>query len=246
MTGCNNFCSYCVVPYTRGREKSRPAEKIIKEAEKLVKDGYREIMLLGQNVNSYCSKFQISNFKFPNNVSKFKIRNSKFYLINFSSLLSIINSIPGNFRLSFMTSHPKDMSDKLIETMAKYEKVVPQIHLPIQSGSDEILRKMNRKYTAKHYKSLIKKIRSAFRKYKKIVPEISTDIIVGFPGETKKNFEDTVKLCKEVRFSKAYVARYSPRFGTAASKMKDNISRDEKKRRWKILDNLINKKIKRG
>lgn len=246
MTGCNNFCSYCVVPYTRGREKSRPAEKIIKEAEKIAKEGYREIMLLGQNVNSYCSKFQISNFKFPNNVSKFEIQNSKFYLINFSNLLSIINSIPGNFRLSFMTSHPKDMSDELIETIAKCEKVVPQIHLPIQSGSDEILRKMNREYTAKHYKSLIKKIRSAFRKYKKIVPEISTDIIVGFPGETKKNFEDTVKLCKEVRFSKAYVARYSPRFGTAAAKMKDNVSRDEKKRRWKILDNLINKKIKRG
>jgi len=228
MTGCNNFCSYCVVPYTRGREKSRPEEKVIKEVEDLIKKGYGEVMLLGQNVNSYHGTCNM----------KHKTR-----FINFPDLLRKINCIPGDFKLSFMTSHPKDMSDKLIETMAKSEKIIPLIHLPIQSGSNKILQKMNRKYTAAHYKKLIKKIRSDFKKYRKIIPEISTDNIVGFPGETKRDFNDTVKLCKEVGFERAYVARFSPRIGTAAAKLKDNVSRDEKKRRWKILDNLINKKL---
>ncbi len=213
MTGCDNFCSYCAVPYTRGREKSRPAGKIINEVKSLLKKGYKEIMLLGQNVNSY----EDGKTSFP-------------------KILKKINDLNAEFKLSFMTSHPKDMSDELIETMAKCQKLVKELHLPIQSGDNEILRKMNRHYTVAHYKNLIKKIR---RKIPGI--KISTDIIVGFPGETKKQFENTIKLCEAVKFDKAFIAKYSPRSGTTAAKLKDNIPISEKKRRWKILDTLINK-----
>jgi len=212
MTGCNNFCSYCAVPYTRGREKSRSNDKIISEVKTLIKKKCTNIMLLGQNVNSY--------------------RAGK---ANFPKLLKQINDLPSNFRLSFMTSHPKDMSDELIDTMAKCEKLVKEIHLPVQSGDNTILRKMNRHYTASHYKNLIKKIQQAIPGIK-----ISTDIIVGFPGETKKQFENTVRLCRQVGFVKAYLAMYSPRQGTAAFKLKDDILPAEKKRRWQILEKLIN------
>ena len=215
MTGCNNFCAYCVVPYTRGREKSRPAKEIIKEVKSLVEKGYKEIILLGQNVNSY--------------------KNKK---MNFPDLLKKINDIKGNFWLSFITSHPKDMSNGLIETMASSQKLIKKIHLPVQSGDDEILRKMNRHYTAAHFKNLIEKIR---RKIPGI--KISTDIIVGFPGETKKQFQNTVKLCKEIKFDKAYISKYSLRSGTAAFRLTDNISPQEKKTRWQILENLINKPL---
>jgi len=244
MTGCNNFCSYCAVPYTRGREKSRPVKEIINEVKKLVEKGYKEIWLLGQNVNSY--KSQITNppalrrdpakggGKFQTN-SKFKIQNSKIKIIDFAKLLEIINSIDGEFQIRFLTSHPKDMSDELIKTIAECEKVSKEIHLPLQSGDNTILKKMNRKYTIGHYKNLVKKIR-------KYIPDakISTDIIVGFPGETKKQFENTVKAIKELKFSKAYIACYSPRPGTAAFKLKDNVPHQEKKRRRKILEKLIN------
>jgi len=244
MTGCNNFCSYCAVPYTRGREKSRPVKEIINEVKKLVEKGYKEIWLLGQNVNSY--KSQITNppalrrdpakggGKFQTN-SKFKIQNSKIKIIDFAKLLEIINSIDGEFQIRFLTSHPKDMSDELIKTIAECEKVSKEIHLPLQSGDNTILKKMNRKYTIGHYKNLVKKIR-------KYIPDakISTDIIVGFPGETKKQFENTVKAVKELKFSKAYIACYSPRPGTAAFKLKDNVPHQEKKRRRKILEKLIN------
>ncbi len=213
MTGCNNFCSYCVVPHTRGREKSKPANEIIKEAKSLVKNGCKEIVLLGQNVNSYKDKN-----------------------INFPKLLKKINDIKGNFELNFITSHPKDMSDELIETMVKSQKLVKEIHLPVQSGDNEILQKMNRHYTVAQYKNLIKKIRQKIPGIK-----ISTDIIVGFPGETKKQFENTVKLCKEIKFNKAYVSKYSSRQGTLAFKLKDNIPPQEKKNRWETLDKLINK-----
>ena len=213
MTGCNNFCSYCAVPFTRGREKSRPAPDIIKEVKSLIKKGYKEIMLLGQNVNSY-----------------------KGGNINFASILKKINDLPGDFRLTFMTSHPKDMSDELIATMAKCAKLKKEIHLPVQSGDDEILRKMNRHYTTAHYKNLIKKIRQAIPGVK-----ISTDIIVGFPGETKEQFQSSVKLAKEVKFDMGYMAKYSPRPGTTAAKLPDDIPQSEKKRRWRILDKLINK-----
>lgn len=214
MTGCNNFCSYCVVPYTRGQEISRKAKEIIAEVQSLIKKGYKEIVLLGQNVNSY----KDGNTSFPR-------------------LLKKINNIPGNFRFNFITSHPKDMSDELIETMAKCQKLVKEIHLPVQSGDNQILKKMNRHYTTGQYKNLIKKIRQKIPDIK-----ISTDIIAGFPGESKKQFQNTVNLCKQVSFDKAYIAKYSPRPGTTAAKIKDNILSQEKKRRWLILDNLINKK----
>jgi tRNA-2-methylthio-N6-dimethylallyladenosine synthase len=213
MTGCNNFCSYCAVPYTRGREKSRPAGKIINEVKSLLKKGYKEIMLLGQNVNSY--------------------KDGK---TNFLKILKKINDLNAKFKLSFMTSHPKDMSDELIATMAKCDKLKRELHLPIQSGDNEILRKMNRHYTTSHYKNLIKKIRAKIKGIK-----ISTDIIVGFPGETEKQFQNSVKLARAVKFDKAFIAKYSPRPGTAAAKLKDDVPVSEKKRRWKILDTLINK-----
>jgi len=212
MTGCNNFCAYCVVPYTRGREKSRPAKEIIREIKSLVKKDYKEVILLGQNVNSYKDKN-----------------------VNFPKLLKKINNIKGNFKINFITSHPKDMSDELIETMAKCQKLIKEIHLPVQSGDNEILKKMNRHYTASHYKKLIKKIKQKIPGIK-----ISTDIIVGFPGETKKQFQNTVKLAKEIKFEKAYVSKYSPRPGTLAFKLKDNVSPQDKKTRWQILEKLIN------
>ena len=212
MTGCNNFCAYCVVPYTRGREKSRPAKEIIREIKSLVKKDYKEVILLGQNVNSYKDKN-----------------------VNFPKLLKKINNIKGNFKINFITSHPKDMSDELIETMAKCQKLIKEIHLPVQSGDNEILKKMNRHYTASHYKKLIRKIKQKIPGIK-----ISTDIIVGFPGETKKQFQNTVKLAKEIKFEKAYVSKYSPRPGTLAFKLKDNVSPQEKKTRWQILEKLIN------
>jgi len=211
MTGCNNFCSYCVVPYTRGKEISRSAIEIIKEVKNLVNRGYKEIILLGQNVNSYCSK-----------------------LINFPKLLKMLEKIPGNFEISFMTSHPKDLSDELIETIATSKKIKKEIHLPVQSGDDEILKKMNRGYTVKKYTALIKKIRERIPEVK-----ISSDIIVGFPGETKKQFANTLTLVKKLEFSKMYVSKYSPRQGTVAFNLKDNISQEEKKQRQKILNELI-------
>ncbi|MFH1551287.1 MAG: MiaB/RimO family radical SAM methylthiotransferase [bacterium] len=207
MTGCNNFCSYCVVPYTRGREKSQPAKKIIKQVRDLVKKGYDEIVLLGQNVNSYQDK----NFDFP-------------------KLLKALDDIPGYFQIKFLTSHPKDMSDELIKVIAQSNKISKEIHLPVQSGDNQILKKMNRGYTVGHYKNLIKKIR-------KKIPNarISTDIIIGFPNETEKQFKNTVKLIKEIKFSQAYISSYSPRNQTSAAKLKDNITSDEKKKRKRIL-----------
>lgn len=228
MTGCDNFCSYCVVPYTRGREKSRPADEIVKEAKSLIKKGCTEIMLLGQNVNSYCGSNR--------NLSSEALTKED-ELINFPHLLRLIDSLPGNFTIKFLSSHPKDMSNELIGTIADCEKVSKEIHLPVQSGDNTILRKMNRNYTVTHYKKLIKKIRQK-------MPEaiISTDVIVGFPGETKKQFDNTVKLFKEIKFEKAYVAEYSPRPGTAAYKLKDNVPVAEKKRRWKTLNDIVNRK----
>lgn len=211
MTGCDNFCTYCAVPYTRGRERSRPAKDIIQDAKNAVKKDAKEIWLLGQNVNSY-------KYDFP-------------------KLLKTINNIPGDLKIYFMSSHPKDFSDKLIKAIAECKKVSREIHLPAQSGDNEILKKMNRKYTAGHYKKLVKKIRKAIPDVK-----ISTDAIVGFPGETKKQFQNTMKLFKEIKFSKAYIGKYSPRPGTPAAKMKDDVPHEEKKRRWKILNEIANVK----
>jgi len=214
MTGCNNFCSYCVVPYVRGRECSRPASEIIAEIQKIIKKGYREIILLGQNVNSY------------------KNKNGQ----HFPQLLKAIHNIPGNFWLSFITSHPKDFSDELIEIMANSPKICPYLHLAVQSGDNQILKKMNRNYTIEQYKKIISKIRQK-------IPQIniSTDIIVGFPGETKKQFAHTKKLMKKIKFDMAYIAQYSPRPNTNAAKLKDNISTKEKKKRDKILNQILTK-----
>ncbi|MCX6741111.1 MAG: tRNA (N6-isopentenyl adenosine(37)-C2)-methylthiotransferase MiaB, partial [Candidatus Parcubacteria bacterium] len=210
-TGCNNYCSYCVVPYARGSEKHRPAEEIITEVKCLIRNCYKEIILLGQNVNSYCS---------PTNYESKRITN-----IDFPGLLKKINDLPGNFWLRFVTSHPKDLSDELINIMAHGEKICEYLHLPVQAGDDHILQAMNRHYTVAHYKDLIKKIRRA-------IPgiAISTDIIVGFPGETEEQFNHTAELMKEIDFDMAYLAEYSSRPGTAAEKLKDDIPLKEKRR----------------
>jgi len=229
MTGCNNFCSYCVVPYVRGPEVSRPAKEILSEVKDLVKMGFKEIWLLGQNVNSYRSGSTLISTR--NNAE-----------VNFAKLLKMVNDIPGNFWIRFTSPHPKDFSDELIETMAKCQKVTPYLNLPVQSGDDEILKKMNRPYTIAKYKKLIQKIRSKFAKIREGLERniaISTDIIVGFPGETKKQFGNTVKLFKEIKFDMAYIAKYSPRPGTAAAKLKDDVSPKEKERRRKILTEIL-------
>ncbi|OGV88614.1 tRNA (N6-isopentenyl adenosine(37)-C2)-methylthiotransferase MiaB [Microgenomates group bacterium RBG_19FT_COMBO_39_10] len=212
MEGCDHFCSYCVVPYARGKEISRPFKEIITEVENLVKQGYQEVILLGQNVNSYQP--------------------------NFAKLLKGLHETKGIKKISFLTSNPWDLTDEIIEAMS-LAKVSRELHLPVQSGDNQILKKMNRPYTVSQYLKLVEKI-------KKKIPniQISTDIIVGFPGETKKAFKNTVKLCQKVGFVKAYIAKYSPRPGTAAFKLKDNVSSEEKKRRWQILEKLINQKTK--
>ncbi|OHA13115.1 MAG: tRNA (N6-isopentenyl adenosine(37)-C2)-methylthiotransferase MiaB [Candidatus Tagabacteria bacterium RIFCSPLOWO2_01_FULL_39_11] len=222
-SGCNNFCSYCIVPYSRGREKSRPAEEIISEIKNLAENGYKEIWLLGQNVNSYNSQHLANS----NQTGK----------VNFSTLIKMVNNIPGDFWIRFTSPHPKDFSDDLIKTIAECEKFAHYLNLPIQSGDNEILRKMKRPYTREHYIGLMDKIR-------KSIPDIavSTDIIVGFPGETKKQFQDTAKLLKEIKFDMAYISEYSPRPGTlAAEKFKDNVPREEKIRRKKYLTEILAK-----
>jgi tRNA-2-methylthio-N6-dimethylallyladenosine synthase len=223
MTGCNNFCSYCVVPYARGREISRPVEEIIKEINSLVKNGCKEIILLGQNVNSY--RF------IDKNSSADGADNS---LINFSALLDFLASSFLRTNFKFLTSHPKDFSDELIKVIAKNKNITREIHLPIQSGSDKILKLMNRPYTQKKYLNLINKI-------KKLIPEatFTTDVIVGFPGETKKDFMETVKVFKKVKYNEAYINKYSPRPGTSAFQLGDPIAWEEKKRREKILRKLL-------
>ena len=214
--GCNNLCTYCVVPYTRGRLVCRPQKEIIKEAKAAIKSGIKEIWLLGQNVNQYCSG-----------------------KVNFAGLLKTVNDLPGDFSIRLTSPHPADFTNELIETMAKCKKAAKYLNLPVQSGDNQILKKMNRPYTVKQYKELVKKIR-------KKIPDInlSTDAIVGFPGETKKQFENTAKLFKEIKFNLAYVAKYSSRPGTAAFLIKDNIPQKEKKRREKILQEIVAKTAK--
>ncbi len=220
MTGCNNFCSYCVVPYARGKEVSRPEEDIIKEIKKLIKTGYKEIILLGQNVNSY--------------------QGAKGN--NFSQLLKKINNIPGNFWISFVSNHPKDFSDELIKTATKLKKVCEYIHLPIQAGNDKILEKMNRKYTQKQYLKLVEKIRKSFEKNKpRSLYSLTSDIIVGFPGETRKQFEESAKIMMKEKYDMVYFGQFSPRPETAAWKMKGNISREEKSRREQFLNEILKK-----
>lgn len=247
MTGCNNFCSYCVVPYVRGREVSRDIKDILTEVKNLVKNGCLEITLLGQNVNAY-KPMDVENFSKNNpyfNTEKFankihhggKCPQSDYqnYGNAFAALLWEINQVPGLERVHFTAPHPHDMTSEVIEALI-LPKMVNYLHLPVQSGDDEVLRKMNRKYTAGDYLKLVKKI-------KKKKPDIAlgTDIIVGFPGETKKQFENTVKLYKKVGFDIAYLAMYSPRAGTAAEKLEDDVPQVEKKRRWNVLQDLMKK-----
>lgn len=233
MTGCNNFCAYCVVPYARGREVSRPAEETISEIKSLIKNGYKQITLLGQNVNSYASRVH-KVYKVR------KVHKEKIEEVSFSQLLKKVNAIPGKFWISFVSSHPKDFSDELIETIAKCHKVCEWVHLPIQAGNDKILEKMNRKYSQKYYLTLIKKIRIAFKKYKpNSLCSVSSDIIVGFPGETKKQFLDSAEVMQKAKFDMVFFGQFSPRPGTAAFKMKDNVSKKEKVGREKFLNEIL-------
>ena len=212
MYGCNNFCTYCIVPYVRGRERSREPEQILEEVRGLVAEGYKDITLLGQNVNSY-GKDLDSN-------------------VDFADLLAQINDIPGDFLVRFMTSHPRDASQKLFETMARCDKVAPQLHLPVQSGSSRVLKAMNRHYDRETYLDEV-------RRLKELIPDIvlTSDIIVGFPGETQEEFEETLSLLEEVRFDSLFTFIFSPRVGTPAAKMEDPVPMTEKKK-WfqRLLD----------
>jgi len=243
-TGCNSFCTYCIVPYSRGREKSRPISEVLKEVKDLVKQGYTEITLIGQNVNSYgLEKVGIGlrkllmrdpqKIKLPSNQSQYKQFKGK---PPFVKLLEAICAIDKVKTIRFMSSNPWDFSDQLIDCIAKHKKIDRFIHLPVQSGSNKILKLMNRGYTRQDYLKLIKKLRAA-------IPNVTigTDIIVGFPGETKKDFQDTVDLAKQAGWQVAFVAQYSPRPHTLSSKLyQDTISPQEKKRRWQVLEDLIN------
>ncbi len=210
MFGCNNFCSYCIVPYVRGRERSREPKEIIREIERLVADGVIEVMLLGQNVNSYGK-----NLPQP---------------MSFAELLREVEKIDGLERIRFMTSHPKDLSDELIAVMKESKKICPHLHLPLQSGSSRILKNMNRRYDKEHYLKLVEKIRAA-------VPDIAltTDIIVGFPGETEEDFEETLDVVKKVEYDSAFTFIYSKRTGTPAAAMEDQVPEDVVKERFDRL-----------
>jgi len=245
MTGCNNFCSYCVVPYARGRETSRPAEEIIQEIKSLIKKGCKEIVLLGQNVNSYSSelpkKLFIKNSKIKSLKIdlKFKIKNLK---LDFSDLLREINGLPGHFWISFISNHPKDFSAELIKTATELPKVCEYIHLPLQAGDNQILKKMNRHYSRLQYLKLVDKIKKSFQQHKPDkLYSLTSDIIVGFPGETQKQFLESAKVMKKSIFDMVYFGQYSPRPGTTAYKFKDNISRIEKSRREKYLNEILKK-----
>lgn len=214
MYGCNNFCSYCIVPYTRGRERSRTPDAILAEARQLIADGAKDITLLGQNVNSYGRDLGDTTF---------------------AELIDAVANLPGDFRLRFMTSHPKDASDELIEVMAKNEKIVRHFHLPLQSGSDGILSRMNRRYTAEKYYGIVEKLRSA-------MPDISlsSDIIVGFPGETDEDFEATMDMLRRVQYDAIFSFIYSPRKGTPAAEMTDQVPHDVSTARFERMLALQN------
>ena len=209
--GCNNFCAYCVVPYARGPEVYRPHQEIINEVKNLLQRGYKEITLIAQNVNSYKSDG-----------------------LDFADLLKKIDELEGDFWLRFSTSHPKDLSEKLIATVARGKHTAQYFHLAVQAGDNDILRTMNRRYTAEHFLSLIKMIRD-------YSPEalISTDIIVGFPGESEQQFQNTITLMKKAKFDMAYIAKYSPRPGTVAEKITDDITLEEKQRREIIANDIL-------
>ena len=222
MRGCNNFCSYCIVPYVRGRERSRKLANVINEVERLARQNYKEITLLGQNVNSY--------------------HDGEY---DFADLILRAADVPGIERVRFATSHPKDLSKKLIDAIASHAKICNHIHLPVQAGSDKILKAMNRRYTREHYFHLVEKVRAKIKNL-----GLYTDIIVGFPGETDEDFQDTADLLKEIEFDGAFIFKYSPREGTAAARLQETVSEKEKVDRLKQLNEIqdrislkINKKL---
>ena len=224
MYGCNNFCSYCIVPYVRGRERSRDPEKIVAEVKDLIAAGYQDITLLGQNVNSYGKDLAEE--------------------IDFSDLLARLAELPGDFLLRFMTSHPRDAGKKLFDTMARYPKIAKQLHLPFQSGNDRVLAAMNRHYDSTRYRELVAYARS-------VMPDLvlTSDVIVGFPGETEAEFEDTLRLVEDVRSDALVTFLFSPRPGTPAAKMEDPTPKEEKNRRFDRLvqtQNAISEQIHRA
>ncbi len=221
MYGCDEFCTYCIVPYTRGKERSRQPEQIAKEIQELIDKGYQEVTLLGQNVNSYGLDLPDSNTTFPNLLEKLSHMDIK--------------------RIRFTTSHPKDFSQELVDILAKGKNLMPYIHLPVQSGSDKILKSMNRKYTKDDYLSLVNSIYAA-------IPHVSitTDIIVGFPGETEADFEATMELVRQAKFEGAYTFIYSKREGTPAAKYQDDVINSDKKARLYQLNSLVNEGYLRG
>ena len=216
MYGCNNFCSYCIVPYVRGRERSRAPEKILEEVEMLAKEGYKEITLLGQNVNSYNGR---ENYKFAN-------------------LLNDVCKIDGIERVRFISPHPKDFTDDVIEAIANNPKIARVLHLPLQSGSSAVLKKMNRKYTKEQYLKLVDKIKTR-------IPDVvlSTDIIVGFPGETEEDFEDTLDVVRKVNYEQVFMFIYSRREGTIADKMENQIPEEIKHKRFDRLKELFDSRV---
>ena len=216
MYGCNNFCTYCIVPHVRGRERSRDPERVVAEVEQLVREGYKDITLLGQNVNSYGKDLDTDG--------------------DFADLLARIDAIEGDFLVRFMTSHPRDASQKLFETMARCPKVAPQLHLPFQSGSSRVLKAMNRHYDRETYLDEVRRLRA-------LIPDIvlTSDVIVGFPGETEAEFEETLTLLEEVRFDALFTFIFSPRKGTPAAEMEDPTPMAEKKARFQRLLDLQNR-----
>ena len=228
MNGCNNFCSYCIVPYVRGRERSRSPKNIIEEVKELASNGYQEITLLGQNVNSYLKVEQEKAIP----IEEYEGIHS------FATLLKAINKIEGIQRIRFISPHPKDFTDDVIDAIATCQKVCKLIHLPLQSGNTKVLKEMNRKYTKEQYLALVEKM-------KKKIPNIklSTDIIVGFPGETKEEFEDTLEVVKKVKFEQVYMFIYSKRVGTPGVKMKNQVPEEEKHKRFDQLKTLVENQI---
>jgi len=221
MYGCNNFCTYCIVPYVRGRERSRQPEDILAECRKLIESGIKDITLLGQNVNSYGKDLSCG--------------------MDFADLLDAIASIPGQFRIRFMTSHPRDASKKLFDTMAKHEKIAKQLHLPFQSGSSRVLKAMNRHYDREKYLDAVNYAKS-------VMPDLvlTSDVIVGFPGETEEEFEETISLIQQVHYDSLFTFIFSPRPGTPAASMEDNTPKEEKNRRFDKLcavQNAISEEI---
>jgi tRNA-2-methylthio-N6-dimethylallyladenosine synthase len=230
MYGCDNFCTYCIVPFTRGRERSRKPEDILKEVYNLVDDGVKEITLLGQNVNSYRG---VSKTNAANPEDSQTGENGE--TVDFADLIHLLNKVEGLERIRFMTSHPKDLSEKLIDAYTTCGKLKPYIHLPVQSGSDNVLQRMNRKYTAREYLDLVDKL-------KEVVPDlcITTDIIVGFPGETDADFEETLALCRKVQYDSAFTFIYSVRKGTPAEHYGDQVPESIKHERFNRLVEAIN------